>query len=240
VNLQKLTNDQVLVGAKKWADHERAGLHGVLHHLHEVERRRLFSLLKYPSLMAYAVSELKYSEDAAVRRISAMRLMKELPEIETKISSGDLTLSNLGLAKRMFRNRPHSKDQKIALLKKIEGKSAREAQKIIFEIAPELKRPEVGFHHFDEDLRAKLEKVRGMLAHKEGDLSLVQLLHKLCDEKLSEKLPATSRVKKLVRLRDRSCTNCGSSHALEVDHIVPRALGGSDDPENLRLLCRSY
>jgi 5-methylcytosine-specific restriction endonuclease McrA len=127
----------------------------------------------------------------------------------------------------------------LELLKKIENKSAREARKIVFEIAPELKKPDVGFHQFDDDLRAKLEKVRGLLAHKEGNLTLVQLLHKLCDEKLESKLPATSRVKKEVRLRDRYCVNCGSTHALEVDHIIPRALGGTDEPGNLRLLCRS-
>ncbi|MCM2281347.1 MAG: HNH endonuclease [Bdellovibrionaceae bacterium] len=35
------------------------------------------------------------------------------------------------------------------------------------------------------------------------------------------------------------CENCGSSHALEVDHIRPIALGGGSEEENLRLLCRS-
>jgi hypothetical protein len=34
------------------------------------------------------------------------------------------------------------------------------------------------------------------------------------------------------------CENCGSQYALEIDHIHPQALGGSSEPENLRLLCR--
>jgi hypothetical protein len=146
----------------------------------------------------------------------------------------------------MFRNKPHSRVEKIELLKKIENKSSREAQKIVFDLMPELKKPEVSFHNFDEDLRSKLEQIRGLLAHKEGDLTLVQLLHRLCDEKLARhfeakrpKVPATSRVKKEVWERDQKCVNCGSMHALEVDHIVPKSAGGSDDPENLRLLCRS-
>ncbi|MGE3680930.1 MAG: HNH endonuclease [Bdellovibrionales bacterium] len=33
---------------------------------------------------------------------------------------------------------------------------------------------------------------------------------------------------------------CESSHQLEADHIVPRALGGRDDISNLRCLCRSH
>jgi 5-methylcytosine-specific restriction endonuclease McrA len=35
------------------------------------------------------------------------------------------------------------------------------------------------------------------------------------------------------------CEICGSGYALEVDHIYPKALGGEDLPENLRLLCKS-
>ena len=33
---------------------------------------------------------------------------------------------------------------------------------------------------------------------------------------------------------------CGSRHQIEIDHIIPRALGGDDSPENLRVLCRQH
>ena len=33
---------------------------------------------------------------------------------------------------------------------------------------------------------------------------------------------------------------CGSTWDLEIDHIVPKALGGDDSPPNLRLLCRRH
>ncbi len=33
---------------------------------------------------------------------------------------------------------------------------------------------------------------------------------------------------------------CGSSHQIEIDHIRPKALGGSDTPDNLRVLCRQH
>ncbi len=33
---------------------------------------------------------------------------------------------------------------------------------------------------------------------------------------------------------------CESSYQVQLDHIIPKALGGSDDPDNLRLLCRQH
>ena len=33
------------------------------------------------------------------------------------------------------------------------------------------------------------------------------------------------------------CEECGAPHASHVDHKVPRARGGSDEPSNLQLLC---
>lgn len=36
-----------------------------------------------------------------------------------------------------------------------------------------------------------------------------------------------------------ACVECGSEEFLTLDHIHPWILGGSDEPENLRVLCRS-
>lgn len=52
--------------------------------------------------------------------------------------------------------------------------------------------------------------------------------------------PRRSRLHRQVFTRDgHKCSLCASTHALEVDHIIPRAKGGTDSLENLRLLCRS-
>ncbi len=43
-----------------------------------------------------------------------------------------------------------------------------------------------------------------------------------------------------VRLRDGGCCRiCGSTHATQVDHIIPPSRGGTNESSNLRLLCRS-
>ena len=43
----------------------------------------------------------------------------------------------------------------------------------------------------------------------------------------------------VLRRDRRTCRLCESKSAVEVDHIVPVALGGTGDLENLRTLCRA-
>ena len=38
----------------------------------------------------------------------------------------------------------------------------------------------------------------------------------------------------------RTGRRCNSRHLIEIDHILPYALGGGADPANLRLLCRAH
>ncbi|MEV4879419.1 HNH endonuclease [Streptomyces cyaneofuscatus] len=45
-------------------------------------------------------------------------------------------------------------------------------------------------------------------------------------------------VKQLVWIRDQGqCRVCGFTSELQFDHIIPVAMGGSSEPENLQLLC---
>jgi 5-methylcytosine-specific restriction endonuclease McrA len=37
--------------------------------------------------------------------------------------------------------------------------------------------------------------------------------------------------------RDKKCLKCGTTNKLTIDHIVPVSRGGSNDEENLQILC---
>jgi uncharacterized protein YdaU (DUF1376 family) len=256
MNLKHLTDESLHNGAQKCALTEQEALINLLHHLLEIDRRRLFSTFKCGSLFEYVVSELNYPEDRAVRRISAMRLLRDVPEIEKKVVDGDLSLTNIVMAQSLFAKEKkagneYKAEQKLEVLMRLENQSTREAKKIIREINPELsqKPPTLDFNAIeDEELRAKLLRVKGKYAHTNPNMTLHELLHKMCDNEIAEmeKSPAAPRVdseahaRRQVRKRDQNkCTNCDSTHALEIDHIIPQAAGGPSTVENMRLFCRS-
>lgn len=73
---------------------DRAALAMRLAQIAEFDHRRLY-LPSYPSMYQYCLGELKYSEDAACRRIAAARLARRYPEIYTAIAGGRHTLSTI-------------------------------------------------------------------------------------------------------------------------------------------------
>ena len=95
MNLKHLRDQELLANTEELVQTERSTLTKILHHLREIERRRLYSDKGCASLFEYTVKFLHYSEGQAGRRIQAMRLIKEIPEIGCKIESGALSLSNI-------------------------------------------------------------------------------------------------------------------------------------------------
>jgi len=91
-SVSRLSDADLLLRAREISLEERRAGIALLHHLGEIERRRLYAA-GFGSLHEYVVRELGYSDGAAHRRISAMRLMKVAPEVEQKLEQGKLTLS---------------------------------------------------------------------------------------------------------------------------------------------------
>jgi hypothetical protein len=113
-----------------------------------------------------------------------------------------------------------------------------------------------------------ISQLKGALAHKYPNMTTAELITLLAREKLAElrpePMPATTdaarpaparmpdanspkRSRHIPRLIRRAlhthaqhkCANCGSQHALEIDHIHPFSHGGTHAPNNLRILCRN-
>ncbi len=311
MNLRLLADVDLLVTVKSLVKSERSTLTNILWHLAEIQRRKLFSP-RFSSLFTYATVELGYSEDEAGRRIAAMRLLVELPEIEPKVASGELTLTKLTMAQTFFRAESAvlrekkstsriDRETKLELIEMVSRQSTREAARSFANVssAPEKLRPEITRQVSDgaSEIRltvknstlAKFSRLKGLLAHKYPHLTTADLLELVCDLALEEMSPAKNLKKKrktversaaeaqpantsVLKKEERGltpkssivppaapqvrrpgaslrrdvwrrahskCEKCGSAHALEIDHVMPFALGGLTTSENLRLLCRS-
>jgi hypothetical protein len=212
MNLKKLSDSTLLDQTLHLVQRERELLSDILHHLREIERRRLFSELGCKSLFEYATKKLGYADDQAGRRISTMRLLKELPEIEEKISDGSLTLTNLSMAQTLFRQEQKisgfSKEKKLQLLVSLENKSKREAEKIIISNSsqPEVLKPdrirsltdrtvEIKFSAPIE-LEDKIEKVKGLLAHSNPNVSMAEMIDYMCELTINKLDPGQKRERK--------------------------------------------
>jgi hypothetical protein len=265
MDLKCLNDEKLLAETSRLVKEERELLTTILHHLREIERRRLFC--GHPSLFAYAVKVLGYSEDQAYRRISAMRLLKELPAMGNKIAAGNINLTHIGLAHSVFQQerkqgRAFSTEKKAEFLSAIEGCSTREAQKVALRFQPEAPHRKDAIKpvgsgrnlaqiELSDETLAKIEKLKDLLAHQDPNMSMDRLIGKLCDLgletwnpnrplKRNGKAGSVAEIRRQVWRRDGGrCTVCGSTYALQVDHVHPVALGGRNNLDNLRLLCRS-
>lgn len=206
MNLHELSDKALDENTVTLVKHERELLSRVLVHLREIERRRLFSELGYQSLFDYAVRRLGYSEDQAYRRISAMRLLKEIPQIQEKLERGTLNLSHVGIAQRFFRNEGHSLtcEQKIELFEKMENTSKRNAEKLTFALSALPFQPIEAIRQVSprdielrftakEELLDKIQILKGLLAHSHPNISLEDLFDKLCELALNKWHPARQK-----------------------------------------------
>ena len=76
---------------------ERGATADVLAHLAEVDERRLYVPAAYDSMFAYCVGALRFSEDAAYKRIQVARVARRIPGVFEALAEGRVHLTGLGL-----------------------------------------------------------------------------------------------------------------------------------------------
>lgn len=233
---------------------ERTLLAEVLWRLKEIDRRKLYSDQKCGSLFEYCVKVLKYSEGQASRRVTACRLLKELPELASDIKNGSLNLTQLNQAKHFFNEMGvHTALEKKKVLDEIKGKTTKDTEKILWQKKGNNLPQKVQVSLKRETIEI-LQKLQGLKAHSCSDLdSLIQSMAKIAYKEWDpvsvkkKRVPGLGQtryvqvgVKAEIWKRDEGkCRNCGSHFALQIDHVHPFSHGGKTVKENLRLLCRN-
>jgi 5-methylcytosine-specific restriction endonuclease McrA len=264
---------------------ERKIMHEILLMIQTFDLTRNYCELGYSSLYEYLTKEIRYSEGAAQRRISSARLMRECPQIERDLPTGELNLSQVALACVAFKKEDFSKCRKAEIINRIKNLNLYETKKILLAECPNFAIPKAA------PLPTREKKVQITLVFTEDEWSEVQTLmarmsHKVTDQKIesallywareikkkqsappprrrqtaevkpAQKSPPLRRrkaipaaVQKIVlKKAGHQCEfvspitgrRCEAKHFVESDHVIAIALGGTNEIENLRALCKQH
>jgi hypothetical protein len=179
MSLLKLPNNTLLSKTDFLAREERRITLELLDHLREIERRMLYAELGYGSLHDFCVKRLGLSEGSAQRRIQAMRLARELPEIRTAILEGNLSLTNAAKLQTAFQAQ-----RRVA--KKSEQASEANSQ------SEGTGRSEAGFHSDGNETSSQSDGSTelGIKEKREVLKAVTGLTQKECEAKLHTLLPS--------------------------------------------------
>ncbi len=196
------SNENLISHIKNLVSEERKLTADILESLREVERRKLFLEMGYSSLFDFCVKELGYAESSAFRRISAMRLIKDVPEVQNKILSGELSLSVVAQAQSFFKKQDKKKEAygkhaKLDLLEKLGNTSVRECEKMLLKIDPAPVRKDIERAVTEEltelrltvnaEFMQKIIKLKNLLSNTKADLSTQEILIMALDQLLAKK-----------------------------------------------------
>lgn len=162
-----------------------------------------YAELGYPSMFEYLVRGQKYSEGSAQRRLSAARLLKDIPEIQLKIQEGSLNLTQLvklSIAVKQEQKVTGAKvstRQKKDLLQKIENKNGIETEKLLtqeLQYTPKIQEkviPQDKDYFLTLKLTAqqyaKLKKAQSFLSHSHYEGGFAEIIETLCDKLIQSK-----------------------------------------------------
>ncbi|MGZ3791535.1 MAG: HNH endonuclease [Bdellovibrio sp.] len=207
--LSKISNSDLEFQLKNLVAKERKLLHVILEHIKEVDVRKIYLERAYSSLYEYLVKELGYSGSAAMRRLEAARLLKEVPALAEKIQEGSVNLSQIGELSRALKEKEKTSGKKISCTQKeelvaiITGKTTHETQKelsLALDVQP--KNHDSQRMQQDESIRLEItltkEQYQKLMTCKDlaaaslhqlqKDSSLGSLIEALADQYLAKKI----------------------------------------------------
>ncbi|MFN8370914.1 MAG: HNH endonuclease signature motif containing protein [Bacteriovoracaceae bacterium] len=243
---------------------ERATLVQILDQLQIVYDTRLYAKMGHASIIKYLIKEHGYSESAAYRRMQALRLVKEIPEVKNLVKKGNLHLSGITTLQIMMKNQ--DKDTKIDVISKIQNKTNSEIQTEIFKLIPTATLPNENSRKVSETetrlslnlsqkVMDKLEKLKARtkcydtaliiekaldIALSSTDVTKTKTIHSKGSNN-PRTIPAKTKKEILMRSNQKcEYPGCESIHFLEFDHIKAVSQGGTNEKKNIRLLCKAH
>ncbi len=127
----QLSNDELVGRVKSLAECEREATAGLIAHLAELDKRRLYLVEGCSSLFTYCTQVLHLSEHAAYGRIEAARLVQRFPVMLERLEDGSVNLTTVGLLAAHFTQENHRE-----LLDMARRKSKRQVEELIARLHP--------------------------------------------------------------------------------------------------------
>jgi len=204
-----MTTESLHIKLSELVKSERKITHEILLCIQQIDQTKAYAELGYQSLFEYLVKEQKYSEGAAQRRISAARLLREIPEIEKKVQEGHLNLtqlSKLASASNQDQKATGKKvsiEQKRELLEQMENKTGFETEKLLNqnfecnlkpkkEITPRKQTYDLHLKLTPEQYE-KLKRAQSLLSHVVHNGGFADIIEVLCDKLIQKKEGKASR-----------------------------------------------
>lgn len=104
LKMAQISDQTLLLNVKSLVKNESNLTINIVEQLEEIERRKLYSDLKYKNLFDYCTIELGYNEHQAYRRLYAMRIVSDIPIAKSFLKNSSISLSSLNLAGKFFKD----------------------------------------------------------------------------------------------------------------------------------------
>jgi hypothetical protein len=141
MSLKHLSDSDLIVSTRSALRDLRQAEVQLLRHFTEIAERRLWT--EAGSLYKYLSQTFELTDDQIYPRIQAMRLLQALPELEVKLESGQLSLTNAPKAQQVFtaesKMRTVTKEEKREVIASLENASTRETERILANRYPQSK-----------------------------------------------------------------------------------------------------
>ncbi|HKC61691.1 MAG TPA: hypothetical protein VKB92_16505 [Myxococcales bacterium] len=127
-----LSDPDLLAGTHELVDHSLCTEADLLVYLSEIDERKLYADRAFPSMFAFCVGELRFSEDAAYSRIMVARAARRVPAMIEATRSGQVHLTGLRLLA------PHlTAENHCEVLAQAASKTKREIEELVARLAPQ-------------------------------------------------------------------------------------------------------
>ena len=238
----------------------------LLNALEQVWRNRSYYKFGCHSLFEYSTKQLKMSDELASIFNKLAKKFTEVPELKTQMETGELSVSKINRIASIITPEnvlewcEHAKGTKRNLEKQIAKAHPEKA------IPERARYKQVGettliqiTYAVSEDKFKEIQRAQDLLSQKLKRAATIQDVHDHATQLLLEKMdplkkscPPNSTSKLTIKRKvhqkyDGQCTHidengerCTQQRHLDIHHQQPRSKGGTDEIENLTILCSGH